>query len=42
MSLSLVIPVYNEEQNLPLLMEQIFAAMQSVNQPWTLGGCFCR
>lgn len=34
MSLSLVIPVYNEEQNLPLLMEQIFAAMQSVNQPW--------
>lgn len=33
-SLSLVIPVFNEEENLPLLMDAILAAMQSVQQSW--------
>lgn len=34
MTLSLVIPVYNEEENLPLLMDGIWAAMQPLHQPW--------
>ena len=34
MTLSLVIPVYNEEKNLPLLMDGIWAAMQPLHQPW--------
>lgn len=33
-SLSLVIPVLNEEENLPLLMDQIVASMQPLNQTW--------
>ncbi|NJC97146.1 MAG: glycosyltransferase [Anaerolineales bacterium] len=32
--LSLVVPVYNEKDNLPLLMDAIFAAMQPVNKRW--------
>ncbi len=32
--LSLIIPVYNEEQNLPLLFDQIQQAMQSLNVSW--------
>jgi glycosyltransferase involved in cell wall biosynthesis len=33
-SLSLVIPVFNEEENLPILMDQIMASMQPLNQTW--------
>ncbi|MGE5374663.1 MAG: glycosyltransferase family 2 protein [Bacteroidota bacterium] len=33
-TLSLIIPVYNEEQNLPILMESICVSMQSVNREW--------
>src|SRR5262245_43524528 len=32
--LSLIIPVYNEEENLPILMESICVSMQSLNQEW--------
>jgi glycosyltransferase involved in cell wall biosynthesis len=32
--LSLVIPVYNEEENLPLLMEALCASMQPLNREW--------
>ena len=32
--LSLVIPVYNEEENLPLLMEAICASLQPLNRDW--------
>jgi len=32
--LSLIIPVYNEEENLPLLMEGICVAMQLLNREW--------
>ena len=32
--LSLVVPVYNEEENLPLLMEAICASMQPLNRDW--------
>ncbi len=34
MNLSLVIPVYNEEGNLPLLFDAIFKTMNSLNQSW--------
>jgi glycosyltransferase involved in cell wall biosynthesis len=34
MNLSLVIPVYNEEQNLPLLHDSIHAVMEGIGQPW--------
>src|SRR5690349_13857755 len=34
MNLSLIIPVYNEQQNLPLLFEAIYNVMQSINQSW--------
>jgi glycosyltransferase involved in cell wall biosynthesis len=34
MNLSLVIPVYNEQDNLPLLFEAINNTMTSLNQPW--------
>jgi glycosyltransferase involved in cell wall biosynthesis len=34
MNLSLVIPVYNEEANLPLLFDAIFKTMSTVNQSW--------
>ena len=33
-SLSLVIPVFNEEQNLPLLMDGIVAALQPLGRKW--------
>jgi glycosyltransferase involved in cell wall biosynthesis len=32
--LSLVIPVYNEEENLPILMEAICASLQPLNRDW--------
>ena len=32
--LSLVIPVYNEEENLPLLMEAICVSLQPLNREW--------
>jgi glycosyltransferase involved in cell wall biosynthesis len=32
--LSLVIPVYNEEENLPLLMEAICASLRPLNRDW--------
>jgi glycosyltransferase involved in cell wall biosynthesis len=32
--LSLVVPVYNEEENLPLLMEAICASLQPLNREW--------
>jgi glycosyltransferase involved in cell wall biosynthesis len=34
MNLSLVIPVYNEEENLPLLFDAIYNIMPSLNQSW--------
>jgi glycosyltransferase involved in cell wall biosynthesis len=34
MNLSLITPVYNEQQNLPLLFEAIYMAMNSLNQSW--------
>lgn len=34
MKLSLVVPVYNEEENLPLLMDAIWATMPPLNQTW--------
>ena len=33
-ALSLIIPVYNEEQNLPILMESICVSMQTLNREW--------
>ena len=32
--LSLIVPVYNEEQNVPLLMEAICGSMQPLNRAW--------
>src|ERR1043166_9437603 len=32
--LSLIVPVYNEEQNVPLLFDQIQQAMKSLNCSW--------
>src|SRR5574338_1496634 len=32
--LSLIIPVYNEKENLPLLMESLCASMQPLNREW--------
>lgn len=34
MKLSIVVPVYNEEKNLPELFEQIVAAMQPLELDW--------
>jgi len=34
MNLSLIIPVYNEQDNLPDLFDAIYKAMNVVNQPW--------
>jgi glycosyltransferase involved in cell wall biosynthesis len=34
MNLSLVIPVYNEEGNLPLLFDAIYKTMKALNQSW--------
>ncbi len=36
MELSIVIPVYNEEKNLPLLYEAIHQAMDSYNKDWEM------
>jgi glycosyltransferase involved in cell wall biosynthesis len=32
--ISITIPVYNEEQNLPLLYERLGAALAGINRPW--------
>lgn len=34
MNLSLIVPVYNEEQNLPLLYDAIRQVMEGIGQPW--------
>lgn len=34
MNLSLVIPVYNEKDNLPMLFEAIYSVMNSMNRTW--------
>lgn len=34
MNLSLIVPVYNEEQNLPLLYDAIRQVMEGIKQPW--------
>jgi glycosyltransferase involved in cell wall biosynthesis len=34
MNLSLIIPVYNEQENLPLLFEAIYKVMSPLNQSW--------
>jgi glycosyltransferase involved in cell wall biosynthesis len=34
MNLSLIIPVYNEQDNLPFLFEAIYKVMNSINQSW--------
>lgn len=34
MNLSLVIPVYNEEENLPLLFDAVYQTMNSLGQSW--------
>ncbi|MBL8092004.1 MAG: glycosyltransferase family 2 protein [Anaerolineales bacterium] len=34
MNLSIVIPVYNEHDNLPMLFEAIYATMKNINQSW--------
>ena len=36
MALSLVIPVYNEEENLPLLYDAVLAAAEHFPQPWEM------
>lgn len=36
MKISIVIPVYNESENLPLLHEAIFKAMGTLDMPWQL------
>jgi glycosyltransferase involved in cell wall biosynthesis len=36
MHLSLIVPVYNEEQNLPLLYEAVVAALNPVKKDWEL------
>jgi glycosyltransferase involved in cell wall biosynthesis len=34
MNLSLIIPVYNEQDTLPLLFDAIYKAMNLLNQQW--------
>ena len=34
MNLSLIVPVYNEQDNLPFLFEAIQKVMNSLNQSW--------
>lgn len=34
MNLSLVIPVYNEQENLPLLFEAVYKTMKTLNRSW--------
>jgi len=36
MNLSLVIPVYNEHENLPLLFDAIYETMNTLNQSWEM------
>lgn len=36
MNLSLVIPVYNEHENLPLLFDAIYKTMNTLNQSWEM------
>jgi len=36
MNLSLVIPVYNEHENLPLLFDAIYETMNTINQSWEM------
>jgi glycosyltransferase involved in cell wall biosynthesis len=36
MKLSIIIPVYNERENLPLLYEAIIKAMQGITSPWEI------
>jgi glycosyltransferase involved in cell wall biosynthesis len=36
MTLSVVVPVYNEEQNLPLLYTAVVNALKSITDPWEL------
>jgi glycosyltransferase involved in cell wall biosynthesis len=34
MNLSLIVPVYNEQENLPLLFDAIHEVMRPLNQSW--------
>ncbi len=34
MNLSLVIPIYNEEENLPLLFDALYNTMNALGQSW--------
>lgn len=36
MNLSLVVPVYNEQDNLPLLFEAVYQTMNSLNRTWEI------
>ena len=36
MNLSLVIPVYNEQENLPLLFDAVYKTMNAINQSWEM------
>lgn len=36
MNLSLITPVYNEEENLPLLFESVYKTMQELSHPWEI------
>ena len=36
MNLSLVIPVYNEQENLPLLFDAVYKTMNIINQSWEM------
>ncbi|HSM26093.1 MAG TPA: glycosyltransferase family 2 protein [Anaerolineaceae bacterium] len=36
MHLSIVVPVYNEEETIPLLYQAVMEAMESVSEPWEL------
>jgi glycosyltransferase involved in cell wall biosynthesis len=36
MNLSLITPVYNEEENLPLLFESVYKTMQGLSNPWEI------
>jgi glycosyltransferase involved in cell wall biosynthesis len=36
MNLSLIIPVYNEQDNLPLLFDAVYQIMATINRPWEM------
>ena len=36
MTLSIIVPVYNEEQNIDLLYDAILKSLKDVNRPWEL------